>query len=85
MNWTNESPGLRQQFTHSSCLHLCEILASMNAAEMRQVSDVVKLISDNGETGSLLKIELRSSHKVAGCEEILELLSNSCLSINQLF
>ena len=60
VDWTNEAPSLRQKLPDCRCLHLREVLASMNTSEMGEVPGEVKLVSDNCEAGGLLHIELGS-------------------------
>jgi len=60
MNWTNEAPSLRQEFSNCRCLHFCEVLASMHTSEMGKISREIQLICDNCESGCLLHVKLRS-------------------------
>ena len=79
MYGANEPPRLRKQLTHRSRLHLCEVLSSMDTPEMREVARIVQLISDHGEPGSLLQIQLRLASEVSGSQEVLHLLADACL------
>ena len=53
MNWAEESPTFWEQLTNSGCLHLCEVLTSMNRSEMREVPHHIQLICHDSKTLSL--------------------------------
>ena len=61
----NETPSFREQLADSGRLHLGEVLASMDATEVRQITSIIQLVSNNGKTSSLLEIKLGASHQVA--------------------
>jgi len=54
VHWASKAPRLRKKFAHRSCLHLCEVLASVNRAEVRQIARCVELVWYNCETSCLL-------------------------------
>ena len=58
MDGADEAPGFRKQLAHGGSLHLSEVLASMDGSEMTQIASVVKLVSYDGKTSSLLEIQL---------------------------
>ena len=73
---TDKAPSLRQQLSNSRGLHLCEVLASVNTAEVRQVTREVELVSDDCEASGLLQIELRARHQIPCSEEIFHSFAN---------
>lgn len=84
MHWADETPGFWEKLADSGRFHLGEVLASVNAAEMGQVPDVVQLICHDREACGLLQVKLGSGHKVSGGQEVFELLANACLAIYEL-
>ena len=73
---THEAPSFRKQFSDSGGLHFGEVLASVNAAEVRQIARKVKFVSHDGESSSLLQIKLRFGDQISRCEEVFHPFSN---------
>lgn len=84
MYWADEAPSLRKKLSDRSGLHLCEVLASMDASEVRKIPCEVELVGHDSEASSLLEIKLRPGHQVACGEEVLHLLADVCLQVKQL-
>ena len=57
VDWAKEAPGLWQKLTHCSSFHLGEILTTMDATEMRQITMIVQFICNNSIAGGLHQIE----------------------------
>ena len=85
MHWAEEAPTFRKQLSHGCCLHFSEVLPSVNASEMREVSVIVKLISNDCVTSCLHQVQVCPGDEVTCRQEMLHLLSNAHLGIDHLF
>jgi len=56
VNWAEVAPGFWKELPDRRSLHFGEVLASMNASEMGEISDLVEFVRDNGEACGLLQV-----------------------------
>lgn len=76
MHRAEEAPTFWKELAHCCGLHLCEVLSSMDASEMRQVTVVVKLIGNDRETSCLLHVKVGPRNEVSCGKEVLHLLAD---------
>ena len=58
VHWTDVSPRFWEKLTHRGRLHLCEVLPSVDASEMGEVSCEVELVGNDCEASGLLQVKL---------------------------
>lgn len=73
---TQESPTFRQQLTHSSSFHFCEVGSSVDGSEMGKEAHVVELVGNNAKAFVLHQVQSCPGLEVACRKEVLKRLAD---------